>query len=78
TAFGWGDSVLLSAMPAVKHYYETVANVGSLVYDAKIDVINIPNLMASLQDKNYQKNLLERHRLAATAKGINGTLLLDG
>ena len=78
TQFGWGDSVLLAAMPAVKHYDETMANVVSLVYEAKIDVINIPNLMASLQDKNYERNLLERLRLAATAKGINGTLILDG
>jgi phage-related protein (TIGR01555 family) len=76
--FGWGDSVLLSAMPAVKHYDETMANVVSLVYEAKIDVINIPNLMSSLQDKNYERSLLERLRLAATAKGINGTLILDG
>lgn len=76
--FGWGDSVLLTAMSAVKHYDETMANVVSLVYEAKIDVINIPNLMSSLQDKNYERNLLERLRLAATAKGINGTLILDG
>ncbi|WP_223815957.1 anti-CBASS protein Acb1 family protein, partial [Pseudomonas chlororaphis] len=78
TGFGWGDSVLLSAMPAVRHYDETVANVVSLVYEAKIDVINIPNLMSSMQDKNYERQLLERLRLAATAKGINGTLILDG
>lgn len=78
TGFGWGDSVLLSAMPAVRHYDETVANVVSLVYEAKIDVINIPNLMSSMQDKNYERLLLERLRLAATAKGINGTLILDG
>ena len=78
TGFGWGDSVLLSAMPAVRHYDETVANVVSLVYEAKIDVINIPNLMSSMQDKSYERLLLERLRLAATAKGINGTLILDG
>lgn len=78
TGFGWGDSVLLAAMPAVRHYDETVANVVSLVYEAKIDVINIPNLMSSLQDKNYKDQLLQRLRLAATAKGINGTLILDG
>ncbi|SED32724.1 hypothetical protein SAMN05216205_4920 [Pseudomonas mohnii] len=77
-AFGWGDSVLLSAMPAVKHYDETMANVVSLVYEAKIDVINIPNLMTSMQDKNYERLLLERLRLAAIAKGINGALILDG
>lgn len=78
TGFGWGDSVLLSAMPVVRHYDETVANVVSLVYEAKIDVINIPNLMSSMRDKNYERLLLERLRLAATAKGINGTLILDG
>ncbi|MCS4284420.1 phage-related protein (TIGR01555 family) [Pseudomonas sp. BIGb0278] len=76
--FGWGDSVLLAALPAVRRYDETVANVVSLVYEAKIDVINIPNLMTSMQDKNYERQLLERLRLAATAKGINGTLILDG
>lgn len=76
--FGWGDSVLLAAMPAVRHYDETMGNVVSLVYEAKIDVINIPNLMNSLQDKNYQQQLNERLRLAAIAKGINGTLILDG
>ncbi|WP_080266813.1 phage portal protein [Pseudomonas syringae] len=76
--FGWGDSVLLTAMSAVKHYDETMANVVSLVYEAKIDVINIPNLMTGLQDKNYERLLLERLRLAAIAKGINGTLILDG
>lgn len=76
--FGWGDSVLLTAMSAVKHYDETMANVVSLVYEAKIDVINIPNLMTNLQDKNYAQKLMERMRLAATMKGINGTLALDG
>ena len=75
--YGWGDSVLLSAMPAVKQYDETMANVVSLVYEAKIDVINIPNLMTSLQDRNYKDQLLQRLTLAATAKGINGTLILD-
>lgn len=77
-SFGWGDSVLLAAMPAVRHYDETMGNVVSLVYEAKIDVINIPNLMSSLADKNYERLLLERLRMAATAKGINGTLILDG
>ena len=76
--FGWGDSVLSAAMPAVKHYDETVANVVSLVYEAKVDVINIPNLMANMGHPGYEAELLKRLRLAAMAKGINGTLILDG
>lgn len=77
TDFGWGDSVLLAAIPAVKHYDETMANVVSLVYEAKINVIGVPNLMASIQDKNYESNLLKRFRLAAVAKGVNGDYIMD-
>jgi len=75
--FGWGDSVLTAIMEAVKHADATVANVASLVFEAKVDVIRVPYLMQNLQDKAYEKLLLERFRLASIAKGINGTLLLD-
>ncbi len=54
-----------------------MANVASLVFEAKVDVIRIPDFMQSLQDDGYRKQVLERITLAATAKGINGTLLLD-
>lgn len=74
---GWGDSVLLSIMEQIKQADSTSANIASLVFEAKVDVISIPNLMASLGDKSYEQKLLERLTLAATAKGINGCLILD-
>lgn len=74
---GWGDSVLQSVMQAVKHADATAANVASLVFEAKVDVIRVPGLMMNVGATAYREKLLERFGLAATAKGINGALLLD-
>ena len=74
---GWGDSVLISVLDAIKNADSTAANIASLVFEAKVDIIRLPNFMASLADENYKRKILERYTLANTAKGINGTLLLD-
>ncbi|KRB26317.1 DUF1073 domain-containing protein [Mesorhizobium sp. Root172] len=73
----WGDSVLQSVMDAIKQSDGTAANIASLVFEAKIDIIKVPNFMASLANEDYKAKILERYTLANTAKGINGTLLLD-
>ena len=75
---GWGDSVLLAAMDAVRNADASGANIASLMFEAKVDVIKIPNFMAGLQGgSEYEQQILKRLSLAATAKGINGTLILD-
>lgn len=74
---GWGDSVLNSVMDAIKQAEGTAANVASMTFEAKIDIIRIPDFMANLGDERYRAKILERYSLAATSKGINGTLLLD-
>lgn len=74
---GWGDSVLVSVMDAIKQADGTAANIASLVFEAKVNVIRIPEFMQSLGDPVYRQKLLERYTLAATSKGINGDLLLD-
>lgn len=74
---GWGDSVLVSTMDAIKNADGTAANIASLIFEAKVDVIRVPDMMASLADEGYRQRLLERFQLAATAKGINQMLLLD-
>lgn len=75
--YGWGDSVLASVYDAVRNADATALNVASLIFEAKVDVIKIPDLMASLTDPDYEAQLLKRMALAATAKGINGALLID-
>ncbi len=77
TTLLWGDSVLLSCMESIKQADSVAANIASLVFEAKLDVIKIPDMMASLIDPAYESRLLSRFSLAATAKGINGTLMLD-
>ncbi len=74
---GWGDSVLLAISKAIKDADSTAANVASLVFEAKIDVVKIPNFMSMLSDPAYEQQVLQRMQLAMMAKGINGTLLLD-
>jgi len=74
---GWGDSVLLAISKAIKDADATAGNIASLVFEAKVDVIKIPNFMAQLADAGYEEKVLNRLQLAAIGKGINGTLVMD-
>ena len=74
---GWGDSVLLAAMDAIRHADGTAANVASLIFESKIDVIHIPMLMEMLAS-GQESAIAERLALGMRAKGTNGALILDG
>lgn len=71
------DSVLVALLDAIKQFDSTAANIASLVFEAKIDVISVNGLMNIAGNPHESRKLLERYRLAATAKGNNGMLLLD-
>jgi phage-related protein (TIGR01555 family) len=77
TEIGWGDSVLQAIMDAVMNVDATAANIASLVFEAKVDTVGIPELMQKLGDSGYEEVLLKRWRLAMTGKGINGALMHD-
>ena len=76
---GFGDSVLRGGLRAVQDVDAIAANILSLVYEAKVDVFKIPDLMMNLQSRGpeYAAEVIKRITLAATAKGINGSLLMD-
>ncbi len=74
---GWGDSVLDAVYQATTQADSTTANIASLVFEAKIDVIAIPGLMQNLADPRYEAQLTKRLQVAATMKSINGTLVRD-
>lgn len=74
---GWGDSILLSRMDALNQAESVAANVSSLVFEAKVDVVKVPDLMSHLADPVFRDRLVERFNLAAMAKGNNGVLMLD-
>ncbi len=74
---GWGDSVLTAAIDTVLAFDGVAANIASLVFEAKVDTIGIPNFMQNLGDSGYEQTILRRFALAETGKGINGTLIHD-
>lgn len=74
---GWGDSVLTAVMEEIKRADGTSANIASLVFEAKIDVIGIPGLANLLATPDGESQLTDRLRLAMMMKGINGTLIRD-
>lgn len=77
TQLGWGDSVLQSVYQAVTAADSVAANIASLVFEAKVDTVGIPDLMNKLGNPVYEATLLKRWALAETGKGINGTLMHD-
>lgn len=74
---GWGDSVLMSTLNAIRDSDATSGNVASLVFEAKVDVLHIPRLMETLREGG-EDVVLKRLQAGAVGKGINGTLVLDG
>lgn len=77
--YGFGDSVLRGGLNQVQDIDAVAANILSLVYEAKVDVFKIPDLMANLARRGpeYASEIIRRTTLAATAKGINGALIMD-
>lgn len=79
SASGWGESSLIPCIESVRNLDSTMANIASLVFEAKVDVLGIPNLMENLRKGGniYEQLLLRRTQLAAMGKGINGMLVTD-
>lgn len=75
---GWGESILEAVFSAVKNADSGSHNMTTLLFEANVDVINIPDFMTSLADPSYEARFHNRLGLAAAAKGINGMLILDG
>lgn len=74
----WGDSALWAAQEAIRNLDSTAANIASLIFEAKVDVLSINGLTEKLRTPGYEDLLLRRFSLAAVAKGINGMMILDG
>jgi len=74
---GWGESVLLSLIGAIKNLDATTSNIASLIFEAKVDTVGIPGLMQNLMDPAYERRLIQRWRLAEIGKGVNGALVHD-
>lgn len=74
---GWGDSVLQATMDAIQHMDGTMANMASLVFEAKVDVLKFKGLAELLADERNDPTITRRLQTQAAMKGINGALLID-
>ena len=73
----WGDSVLLAADDAIKHAATVNAVIAALIFEAKLDIVKIPELSSNLATKAYADRLEARFRLASRLKSSINTILLD-
>ena len=75
---GWrGQSVLKTTADAIKNAGGSFANVASLVYEANVDALGIPEFMEKMEDPAYEAAFLKRAALAAAGKSVNGMMLMD-
>lgn len=76
---GWGDSILMAVYQAMLNATTTSTVIASLLYEAKIDVVAVPDLSTHLSTREGKDLLLRRFSVAGMLKSINNMLLLgDG
>lgn len=77
TAFGWGDSVLVSVMDAVKRAESAAANINSLIYEANVDVVSIEGLAEILKMTGGEDKVRDLLKMNLDAKSNLRALVLD-
>ncbi len=75
---GWGDSVIQAAYESVRNSDSIATNSAGLVYEAKVDVLQIPDLANIMANPRTRELLEERVALSAQLKGNFGMLIVDG
>jgi phage-related protein (TIGR01555 family) len=74
----WGDPIMQSIGEAVKNADTAQAGFASLIEEAKIDIIKMPDLLDNWASDANEQKLLTRLEVAQTGKSIWRQLLLDG
>lgn len=77
SAFGWGDSVLISVMSAVKQAESASANINSLIFEANVDVVSIEGLAEILKMSGGEDKVRDLLKLNLDAKSNLRALILD-
>lgn len=75
---GWGQSVFEPIRKALVNAEAVCANTAALVEEAKVDVVQIPNLASYMNNESSQQKLVERFALASLLKANNSMVLLGG
>lgn len=73
----WGDSLWLTLQRDIKNSDLAPAVVASLLHEAKLDVLALPDFMSGVATAEYEAQLMRRIALTQTLKGLNNTLVID-
>lgn len=74
---GWGDSILQRLDAAIKNAGLSSEGIATMINEASVDVIRIPDFMSNIGTAEYKGRLLERFALANTSKSMVNALILD-
>lgn len=74
---GWGDSVLQIVADAVIATGTVFQSMTSLVQEAKVDIVKIPELSERISAAEYENRLKTRFAMAGVMKSIYSVLLID-
>lgn len=75
----WGDSVLQSTYDTLRGKDTVTASIASMMFEANVDVVKVPDLGDMLATKEGEEKLVSRFQTAAMMKSFNRMLLLgDG
>jgi phage-related protein (TIGR01555 family) len=73
----WGASVLQRFYDSLRNSRSVVDSIASMVYEAKLDVISVPDLYQEIASPGGVESIVQRFVLADQVKSFNNTLLLD-
>lgn len=73
-----GDSVLLSALDAIKIADSAGLNIADLLFEAKVDVLRLPGLMDLLETSDGEQLLHKRFRAVSQLKSNLGFVIMQG
>lgn len=74
---GWGDSVLQGVNTAVKNAALSCEGIATLINEASVDVIKVPDFMANVATSEYRSRIIERFTLAKISQSIIRARLID-
>jgi phage-related protein (TIGR01555 family) len=73
----WGASILERVYQAVVNSQTVADSVASLIYEAKMDIVKVPNLFQQIATCAGEEALIKRFQTADFMKSFNNMLLLD-
>lgn len=73
----WGQSRLQRFYDALRNSRSVIDSVASLVYEAKNDIISVPQLYQELSSPNGMAKIIERFRLGDMLKSNSNTMIMD-